>query len=359
VFGKEIIDVEDCVDKFNNVMSRDISVVIIYDVIFDHIINSLYGRLISLYRDVTVAKLNVPMLHDVGVVSSGFVNGNDETKSFIKFGRIFNISRPLEDYKIFYIGGESPTLTNFMLTYTSNQFFSYNPADKICRFETRNVNRMLGHRYFLIQKAKEAKMVGILVGTLGAVDYLPMIDRVNEVLTTAGKKSYIIVVGKLNPAKLANFMEIEVFVLIACSHCSLIDSQEYFRPIITPYELEVACLSSRQWEGNIVMDYCQLLPGGDSHVTVETSSNVEPEYSFLSGHMLSMATDNDEGSTEGKSIVPKENTQLSLPHTGASHLQSRSWKGLERDIGKTPVTCTPLDGRSGLPSFYTHEEEHL
>jgi hypothetical protein len=84
VFGKEIIDVEDCVDKFNNVMSRDISVVIIYDVIFDHIINSLYGRLISLYRDVTVAKLNVPMLHDVGVVSSGFVNGNDETKSFIK-----------------------------------------------------------------------------------------------------------------------------------------------------------------------------------------------------------------------------------------------------------------------------------
>jgi hypothetical protein len=39
VFGKEIIDVEDCVDKFNNVMSRDISVVIIYDVIFDHIIS--------------------------------------------------------------------------------------------------------------------------------------------------------------------------------------------------------------------------------------------------------------------------------------------------------------------------------
>ena len=36
---------------------------------------------------------------------------------------------------------------------------------------------------------------------------------------------YTVAVGKLNPAKLANFMEIDIYVLVACPHCSLLDSQ--------------------------------------------------------------------------------------------------------------------------------------
>ena len=38
-----------------------------------------------------------------------------------KFGRVFNITRPITDYKIFYIGHEGPTLTNFMLSYKENE----------------------------------------------------------------------------------------------------------------------------------------------------------------------------------------------------------------------------------------------
>ena len=36
---------------------------------------------------------------------------------------------------------------------------------------------------------------------------------------------YTIAVGKLNPAKMANFMEIDIFVLVACPENSLMDSQ--------------------------------------------------------------------------------------------------------------------------------------
>jgi len=36
---------------------------------------------------------------------------------------------------------------------------------------------------------------------------------------------YVIVVGKLNVAKLANFMEMDVYVLVACPESSLIDNQ--------------------------------------------------------------------------------------------------------------------------------------
>ena len=44
-------------------------------------------------------------------------------------------------------------------------------------------------------------------------------------LSRAHKKSYTISVGKLNPAKLANFMEIECFVLVACPENSVIDAK--------------------------------------------------------------------------------------------------------------------------------------
>lgn len=36
---------------------------------------------------------------------------------------------------------------------------------------------------------------------------------------------YSIAMGKLNPAKLANFMEIDIFVLVSCPENSLIDTQ--------------------------------------------------------------------------------------------------------------------------------------
>jgi diphthamide biosynthesis protein 2 len=54
-------------------------------------------------------------------------------------------------------------------------------------------------------------------------------------------------VGKVNVAKLANFMEIDVFVLVACPENSLLDSKEFFKPIVTPHEMQCACVSETEW----------------------------------------------------------------------------------------------------------------
>ena len=52
-----------------------------------------------------------------------------------------------------------------------------------------------------------------------------------KLIASHHKKSYTVAVGKLNPAKLANFMEVECFVLIACPENTLIDSK------VSPAEL--------------------------------------------------------------------------------------------------------------------------
>ena len=94
-------------------------------------------------------------------------------------------------------------------------------------------------RYVMVQKARDADVFGILVGTLGVgkpcppirlpppplpklrrtrrtASYLPLITYLRKLLANKQKKSYTISVGKLNPAKLANFLEVECFVYVAC-----------------------------------------------------------------------------------------------------------------------------------------------
>jgi diphthamide biosynthesis protein 2 len=67
-------------------------------------------------------------------------------------------------------------------------------------------------------------------------------------------------VGKLNPAKLANFIEIECFVVVACPENSVIESKEFFRPIVTPYELELALQTTQpSWGRDYVLDFDRLL----------------------------------------------------------------------------------------------------
>jgi hypothetical protein len=69
------------------------------------------------------------------------------------------------------------------------------------------------------------------VGTLAAAGYKQVLEALRAAAKAAGKQTYTMLVGKPNPAKLANFPEVEVWVLVggadlawakmlrcACSH---------------------------------------------------------------------------------------------------------------------------------------------
>ncbi|XP_019849452.1 PREDICTED: diphthamide biosynthesis protein 2-like [Amphimedon queenslandica] len=358
VFGKEEVDEVDLKEKFEELFpNKSEHIIVLYDVVYHHIISYFSNEVSSIYPNVIFSKLLVPSCD--GVKSEGDISDGEE--SFIKrFGRCFNVTRPLSNYKIFYIGSEGPTLTNFMLTYRDNQFYSYNPSTCTSRVESLNVNQMLRKRYYLIQKAKEANTIGILVGTLGAVNYLSMIERLKEILKAVGKKFYTVAVGKLNPAKLANFMEVELYVIVACPHCSLLDTQEYYRPIVTPFEMEVACLKSRTWSGDIELSYQELLPGGSCH-TDSMESDSSPDFSFLTGRLLSGAANEESGDcSDGQSLITRGSRDILLHSQGSggpAYLKNRTWQGLERRLGETPVSSAE-EGRSGLPINYSHEDYH-
>lgn len=180
-----------------------------------------------------------------------------------QFGRQFCLQPGLSvtDYGMFYVGEEGATLTNYMMTWNRCSFCSFNPKTMTGRMESVNINRALMKRYYAIERAKDARVVGILVGTLGVVDYLNIIQQLKETLCRARKKSYMFAMGKLNVPKLANFLEIDIFVLIACPENSLLDSREFYKPVVTPFEMDVACNKAREWSKEYVTDFRRLLPG--------------------------------------------------------------------------------------------------
>lgn len=190
-------------------------------------------------------------------------SGQDNNQVICQFGRQFSLKSgsSITDYCMFYVGQEGAALRNFMMTWNHCSFCSFDPITSTGRTESLSINRTLMKRYYAIERAKDANVVGILVGTLGVADYLTIIQQLKETIHRAGKKSYMFAMGKLNVPKLANFLEIDIFVLIACPENSLFDSSEFYKPVLTPFEMEVACNKNREWSEEYVTDFRHLLPG--------------------------------------------------------------------------------------------------
>lgn len=111
---------------------------------------------------------------------------------------------------------------------------------------------LLRRRYGLVIRLATASVIGILVNTLSVRNYLSTITHLKEQIAAAGKKSYTIVVGKLNAAKLANFSEIDGWVVVGCWESGLVEQEDLWKPVITPFELGLAMAGDdkRIWDGS-------------------------------------------------------------------------------------------------------------
>lgn len=345
IFGKLSLDKENLFEKMEETFSdKDSKIWFFYDVCFYHHIKQIFEELKSIYSNLVVSELN-----DLDVT-------NKDNYNQCCFGRSSSLKFNLSDYNIFFVGGETLTLRNLILKYNKNKVFSYNPSTKKIRVENMNVNKSLMRRFFLIEKAKDAQIVGIIMGTLGVAKYKEMVSRLKEVLKHAGKKFYTFIIGKINVAKMANFMEIDIFVLVACPENSLIESKEFYKPIVTPYEMEIACLSNREWTGNYVTEFKEILPGGSTYVDIDNGNNEnEPEYSLITGQLRSNKKCLEEKNSDSSSdlILSNKENQV-LRYAASEYLSSRTWQGLEIDHQNSEVKKAE-DGRSGIAMSYENE----
>uniref|UniRef100_A0A8C5QA33 2-(3-amino-3-carboxypropyl)histidine synthase subunit 2 n=1 Tax=Leptobrachium leishanense TaxID=445787 RepID=A0A8C5QA33_9ANUR len=350
VFGRRAVDVGVCTDTFWRLIpDRETPVLVLSDVVYEHALGRLEAQLSAAYPH--------------AVISTLF--GRSEASSpgeICMFGRRFTPVSQLwpDSYSFFYVGREGPTLSNLMLTWPLRPFFSFDPETGEGRKEGLDVNRALMKRFYLIEKARDAQVVGIVVGTLGVSDYLSALDHLKDIIRLAGKKSYMLSMGKLNPAKLANFPEVDIFVIVACPENSLLDSREFYRPVVTPHEMEMACNPACEWSGCCVTDFQELLPGGSAHVPfpeIHPEDSDRTDVSLITGELRSARLCASDKPQEDPALTLSERNRdgtVAALGPAASFLAARSWQGLERSLGQTPV-IKAVEGRRGIAIAYEDE----
>ncbi|KAF8198380.1 diphthamide biosynthesis protein [Mycena galopus ATCC 62051] len=341
VFGKKPIDTEDCAQCVARVFEGT-STLLRYDVAYTHQAESIAAALRQ--------ALNVP-------ISPPHPDPSET---------------PPEATSIIYIGGESLGLTNLLITHSTCSVYSYDPVAKSARLESSRTNRLLMRRYATVQKARDADVFGILVGTLGVASYLPLIKHIRALLARSHKKSYTISVGKLNSSKLANFAEIECFVLVACPENSLVESRDFMRPIITPFELEVALQAEQSWTGRYVLDFEKLLAesstAGDAPPETPPDSDDpdQPVFSLITGtyrhaKRFGRPAKGKEAETElppsssASVMLRNQDTAVALADSAAAHFfQERTFRGLEARVGEDAPSVLE-QGRSGIARGYADD----
>jgi len=199
------------------------------------------------------------------------------------------------------------------------------------------------------------------------VQYLPVIKRLRQIISRSQKKSYTISVGKLNPAKLANFMEIECFVLVACPENSIIDTKEFLRPIITPHELIAALSPEIEWSSSYTLDFDEVLAIQAQEKPVhsdDVDDDDQPSFSFVTGTYRGVKrfgghAQDDLPATRTSDLLSTRNSDGSVAAAAQSaaglYLQGRAFKGLMQNNGRDEPSVLE-QGRYGVAQGYREFE---
>lgn len=322
-------------------------------------------------------------------------------------------------YSLFHIGDPPSSLLLALQTRFASLHVLSSPSSSTPTLDNPTIQAagLLRRRFARVLSLASAGVVGILVNTLSVSNYLSSIDLLRDKIAKAGKKSYTVVVGKLNPAKLANFAEVEGWVVVGCWESGLIeDDAGYWRPVVTPFELEVALMSNEErtwggeWWGGI--EKLKLTPGGgilgdDDELGkqqreqteesesdaqedgVEGAESLPPDFDLRTGRLIShsrpmrltvgrTASRRPDAAEEGpggldkpaeadpcqKAVTRRAAGEMAsirgVTSPGAEFLRSqRTWQGLGSDFaeGAGEASTVVEEGRSGIARGYRVGDE--
>jgi len=304
-----------------------------------------------------------------------------------------NSEDKLRDWSLFHISSPLPSLL-LILSSRVRQIHYMDPSTHAVHSTLSSA--LLRRRYALLSHAKSAGIIGILINTLNITHYLPMISHLKSQIRAAGRKSYLVVVGKVNVEKVANFSEIEVWVGIGCWEQGVVggaDGRGWYRPVITPWELGIA-LGEREWTDEWVADFAEVLRLDTERMEAEkgepeeegegggeeedSGEDAPPEYDLRTGRYISTARPLGRSSTKTSSTPAEraeKTTSSALTATSSRQKEivaaggvlspaamflrdKRTWQGLGSDL-EAPEEGGALveEGRSGVARGYVVGKE--
>lgn len=140
--------------------------------------------------------------------------------------------------------------------------------------------------------------------------------------------------------------------MIACPENDIFESKDFYKPILTPYEVELAFNNSRTYTTHYCLDFRQILPGGMNYVEFKATNDTD--LSLITGEMRVNGDNCEIIVDKMNALVCKNDGTVAIGKAGADFLIQRSWQGLEQRLGETEIKSAEL-GRRGLPVNYDSE----
>lgn len=300
----------------------------------------------------------------------------------------------LKTYSLFHIS-DPPTSVLLALHSRFASLHILSPDASSVDNPTMRTAGLLRRRFARVLSLASAGVVGILVNTLSIANSIQSIDLLRKRIAAAGKKSYTVVVGRLNPAKLANFAEVEGWVVVGCWEGGLVEEDAgYWRPVVTPFEMEVALMDEEdrvwggEWWGGIEKMRLEEETGKekenkaekndderievqeDQEDDIDEEESLPPQFDLRTGKLTShsrpmrltvqsksSSTDTPNQTSEAliKRSAPGELASINgVASPGAEFLKSgRTWQGLGTDFAENTDASTIIEeGRSGIARGY-------
>ena len=117
---------------------------------------------------------------------------------------------------------------------------------------TDRIERILRQRFGLIMAIQDSQNFAILIGEKPGQMRRSLALKLKRTLAKHGKKGYLLALEHVGP-ELIDFYPVDAFVNTACPRIAIDDSVKYGKPLVTPFELEVA-LGEKKWETGYQFD---------------------------------------------------------------------------------------------------------
>ena len=253
VFTSKPIDLDTAITSFKKTHPlMDENVILMADVPYSHHVSKLYGQLVADgYRNLFPTEVK---RDPSSLIPNRTMPSIDDDQKLTDWS-VFHISTPPTSLLLIL----SSRVKSIHILSTENS-----PAGPL---QEASASATLRRRYALVTRLPAIPVLGILINTLSVSNYMAALQHCQKLISQAGKKSYTFVVGKVNPAKLANFAEIGAWVVIGCWESSLIESKEFLAPLVTPFELEVGLMGdqARQWSGEWISNFQDVVERAREH----------------------------------------------------------------------------------------------
>jgi 2-(3-amino-3-carboxypropyl)histidine synthase len=130
---------------------------------------------------------------------------------------------------------------------TGKRTIVVDPFAHTARDMTEICRRLLRKRWISIEKFREAKKVGIIVGLKSSQMNISLARRLKQVLEENGFSAAMICATEVIPESLESFTDLGAYVEISCPRISTDDQERYHKPVLNPEEAMVA-IGKKSWE---------------------------------------------------------------------------------------------------------------